>query len=82
MKGVLLKPFVTCNQEEKFSFYKVSNPSSVYPVCTTFGVGHYLHVVQEELEALLEHISSITHFSCIESEQLNYACTIICSWKK
>lgn len=27
------------------SFYKVSNPSSVYPVCTTFGVGHYLHVV-------------------------------------
>lgn len=33
-------------QRNKFSVYKVSHPSAVYPGCTTFGVGRYLHVVQ------------------------------------
>lgn len=46
MKGVLLLNHLwLLTKRNKFSFYKVSNSSTMYPVCTTFGVGHYLHVV-------------------------------------
>lgn len=43
MKGVL--PSWLLTKRNKFSFYKVSDPGTVHLVYTTFGMGHYLHVV-------------------------------------